>query len=198
MILKSKLGTNYPMEEPSQYLKGDWWKELDPIFVRRLAYAAKMTGNFISSSSAYRSTAEQTRLYNLFLQGKLKSAARPGTSWHEFRLAIDTSSQPIRSMTNATLKAFGICKPVAGEGWHIQPIETFGKTSRAAFEPVNLTALVKAKFGLVDSTLSYMEGYEYALPLFEKLLNGEKLSDGTIQFLKAYEYGADLLKKLGL
>ena len=185
------------MDEPSRYLKGDWWKELDPIFARRLAYAAKMTGNFISSSSAYRSTAEQTRLYNLYMQGKLKSAARPGTSWHEFRLAIDTSSQPIRSMTNATLKAFGLCKPVAGEGWHIQPIETLGKTNRTAFAPVDLTALVKTKFGLSDATLEYMETHPYPVDLFSKLLNGEPLSESTIQFLRNYQFGADLLKKLG-
>jgi len=198
MILKSKLGTNYPQADPAKHLKGEWWKSIDPIFAGRLANAALMTRCKIESKSAYRSITEQQRLYKLFLRGGLKSAAKPGTSWHEFRLAIDTSTQPIRSMSDSQLRGFGLCKPVIGEGWHIQPIETRNQTNKPMFQPIDLSSLVKARFGLADSTLLYMEGYEYALPLFEKLLSGEKLADSTIEFLRSYEYGNDLLKKLGI
>lgn len=198
MILKSKLGTNYPQADPAKYLIGGWWKELDPIFAGRLANASMMTRCKIDSKSAYRSTTEQQRLYKLFLRGGLKSAAKPGTSWHEFRLAVDTSTQPIRAMSDSQLRGFGLCKPIPSEGWHIQPIETLGKSNKPAFQPVNLSSLIKAKFGLADATISYMESYEYALPLFEKLLSGEKLADSTIDFLKAYKYGNELIKKLGI
>ncbi len=133
--LRSKLSsTAYKRADPAAYLVGDWWKELDPLFVGRLAYAAMAEKCKIASNSAYRSHEEQKRLYAMYQEylrtgkGSIKLAAVPGTSRHEYRMAVDTSTQPIRSMTSAQLKKYGLCKPIASEPWHIEPIELEGKS----------------------------------------------------------------------
>lgn len=92
-----------------------------------------------------RDTAEQKRLYDLYKAGKGNIAAAPGTSWHEYGLAIDLN----RYKTNAdgtgqyygtinadyynwladkpeVLNQYGLAHSVKGEIWHIQPIETIG------------------------------------------------------------------------
>ena len=131
----SKLSNKYPVSDPSNRLIGDY-QNLDPVFAGRLANVCPMI-----LTESYRSTARQAELYNQYLEykrtgkGSIKSAAKPGTSWHEFRLAVDTSTQPIRGMTNAQLKPYGLCKPIASECWHIQPIETLGQTDRKKWEP---------------------------------------------------------------
>lgn len=135
MLLKSKLSTKYERAEPSKHLSGSWHLYIDPVFAGRLAYLAKSKGVKIISNSAYRSTADQTELYRKFLKGLVKSAAKPGTSWHEFRLAVDTSTQPFRNMSNAELKQYGLSKPISSEGWHFQPIETAGETDRRKWAP---------------------------------------------------------------
>ena len=124
MIISKLSKTAYKTADPSNRLTGDW-KNIDPVFAGRLAYLCAM-----ELTESYRPTARQTELYNQYLEykrtgeGTIKSAARPGQSWHEFRLAIDTSSKPIRGMTNEELAPYGLCKPIAKEGWHVQPIET--------------------------------------------------------------------------
>lgn len=133
-MLKSKLSTKYKTADSAQFLSNGW-QELDPIFAGRLAHLCKVTGCKIVASSAYRSRKEQERMYALYLVGQIRSAAKPGTSWHEYRLALDTSTQPIRRMTNEQLKPYGLCKPISYEGWHIQPIETAGETDRRKWAP---------------------------------------------------------------
>lgn len=136
----SKLETGYRVADPSIWLTGSW-KGLDPVFAGRLAFLAQSKNKKIAVTEGYRSTERQEQLYQSFLQykrtgkGAIKLAAKPGTSWHEFRLAIDTSTQPFRLMTNRELLAYGLCKPISTEGWHIQPIETHGEKDRKKWEP---------------------------------------------------------------
>ena len=131
----SRLSNKYPVKNPVGRLTGDYIN-LDPVFAGRLANVCQMV-----LTESYRSSERQQELYNQYLEykrtgkGSIKSAAKPGTSWHEFRLAVDTSTQPIRGMTNAQLKPYGLCKPIKSEGWHIQPIETLGETDRKKWEP---------------------------------------------------------------
>lgn len=142
-MLQSKLKTTYTIADPAAHIIGDH-TQLDPIFAGRLAQVAKSTGAKIKLTEGYRSAARQQELYNQYLrylrtgEGDVKLAAKPGTSWHEFRLAIDTSTQPIRSMNNTELAPYGLCKPIKSEGWHIQPIETKGQSDRAKFEPIEV------------------------------------------------------------
>lgn len=149
LIFISKLKTTYPTADLS-WLIGEP-ELLDPIFAGRLAHLAESKGVKLELTEGYRSTERQTELYNLYLEykrtgkGSIKSAAKPGTSWHEYRLAIDTSTQPIRGMNNAELKPYGLCKPIASEGWHIQPIETAGQTNRVAFAPEEVDDMTEAE-----------------------------------------------------
>lgn len=129
-ILKSKLKNTYPTADPKTYLLGDT-DGLDPVFAGRIAYVFKVEstkqGHIVKGTitDGYRSLEDQKKMYADYKAGKLKAtAAIPGTSWHGSRLAVDTSSPPIRAMNNADLKKYGLCKPLSKEGWHIQPIET--------------------------------------------------------------------------
>lgn len=195
MILKSKLGNSYPVADPKVYLIGDT-DGLDPVFAGRLAYIAKITNTKIKITDGYRPYDEQVKMYDMYKAGKLKAtAAIPGTSWHGSRLAVDTSTQPIRGMTNADLKKYGLCKPLSKEGWHIQPIETasMGAKCNTSLSPIDLSAQLKAKFNLQDSELKRIEGYEYSLQLADGLLAGKKsFSQGTLDYL------GDLKTKFGL
>ena len=133
-MLKSKLKNGYSVSDPDIYLYGDS-DGLDPVFAGRLAYLAKVSEKKFKITSGYRSSAEQERLYALYKSGKLQSAAKPGKSWHEFHLAADISTYPVRGMSNSELKPYGLCKPISSEGWHIQAIETLGQTDRNKFAP---------------------------------------------------------------
>lgn len=147
----SKLSKNYPMEDPKKWLifSNSWQTDIDPTFAGRLAALAKHLGKKITVSSGYRSTAEQIKsfLRNGGKQDKDGNwiggngyAARPGRSWHEFGVAIDTSNLWLKALekeestkNQRTLTRFGLFKPMTRgngcsvlEDWHIQPIETFG------------------------------------------------------------------------
>ena len=119
-VWRSKLSaTAYPQANPGGKLTGKDYNQIDPVFARRLAACCAM-----NLTEGKRSSERQKELYRQKLAGIIKSCAKPGTSYHEFGLAIDTSSQPIRGMNNSQLAKFGLCKPIKSEGWHIQPIET--------------------------------------------------------------------------
>ena len=127
MILKSKLSqTAYSVADTDKWVTGD--KEgIDPVVLGRLAYAGQANNKVIviTDGGGYRSYEDQVKMYKLYKEGKLQAtAAVPGTSWHGSRLAVDTSTYPIRGMTSAQLTKYGLCKPLKNEGWHIQPIET--------------------------------------------------------------------------
>lgn len=186
MILKSKLGTKYPTADPKTYLKGDYG-EIDPVFAGRLAYVAKINNTVFTITDGYRSLAEQEKLYKAYKAGKLQAtAAVPGTSWHGSRLAVDTSTKPIRQMTNVELKRCGLVKPIFKEGWHIQPIETANMGVRCDYSlsPVNLTEQLIAK-GYTESQVKIIENYTYPVALAEGLLTGKKLSEQTNSYLAA-------------
>ena len=206
-VWRSKLSaTAYPQANPDGKLTGKDHEQIDPVFAKRLAACCA-----ISLTDGKRSSARQTDLYDQFIEwkrtgkGDIHSAARPGTSWHEFGLAIDTSSQPIRGMNNSQLAKFGLCKPIKSEGWHVQPIETMrlgidASTAKAkALHPVDLAPTVKMMYGLADDTVDYLAAFPRAVPLFEGLIAKRKgFSAEVISYIKAYEYGDALMARLGL
>lgn len=160
---KSKLSpTKYPclqtMNEILQWIlfeNGVDPYELDPVFLGRLCAMAKEEGKKHLIGSGYRSTKKQESLY--LAKGGVKNSdgsysdphgkvngrvARPNTSWHEFRLAVDSSDKYYKSLhendsTNNQAKwiKFGLFKPLtigngikssSAENWHIQPLESLG------------------------------------------------------------------------
>lgn len=132
IVLKSKLRTTYKTADPASWLTGADYRELDPIFAGRLAYIAKDSRVNLHLTEGFRSPERQAELYRQYQEylktgkGTIRLAAKPGTSRHEYRLAIDTSTQPIRGMSNLALAKYGLCKPIVSEPWHIEPIELMG------------------------------------------------------------------------
>lgn len=73
----------------------------------------------IKMTTATRSRAEQTCLWHKLGQDRSR-VAPPGTSKHEFGVAIDVEKSTYQRF-DKTLRQFGLCTPVAGEPWHYEP-----------------------------------------------------------------------------
>jgi len=143
--MKTRLVTGkYPQADPYVWLIG-MWKDLDPEFCHRLAaFSRDKEEQSHINGNPYRSYAVQNEYYQEYLVYKktkklgkrgIKLAAKPGSSAHEYRLAVDILiGSPLYEATNAELAKYGLCKPLIkkGEVWHIQPIET-NTTSSAVF-----------------------------------------------------------------
>lgn len=147
--------SKYPTADPAKHLKflPGVDSNIDPVFAGRLAAFARDHKAIIEINSGYRSIDRQKELF--FAQGgkydarqgyywpstvpaSKRTVAKPGSSFHNFRLAIDTSSawakkidkDAATSMQKELLK-YGLFKPMTKgngcsvlEDWHIQPIET--------------------------------------------------------------------------
>lgn len=80
------------------------------------------TGKKIQVNSGYRSPEEQAALYAKLGPPK---AAPPGRSRHESGLAIDINSPDANKAIELGLMAkYGFTRPVRGETWHVEPVET--------------------------------------------------------------------------
>jgi hypothetical protein len=169
MILESKLDkTKYKLADPSLYVTGDK-NGLDLVFLGRIAFFAKQNNVKIHISDGFRTHADQEKLYAQYKQGLLKLAEIPGRSWHEYGIAIDTSTQPMRGLSSLDLQTYGLCKPIKSEGWHVQPLETLNQTDRTKFAPFDLIPLVKKRYGFSDSTIDFLKTHPYPYDLFKKL-----------------------------
>lgn len=109
-IYKSNLDSNaYPVANPDEYLTGDI-VGLDRVFAGRVAYVFKVISNKEGRlvkchvTDGFRTHADQEKLYADYKAGKIHLADLPGMSWHEYSVAIDTSSQPIRNMSSLELQ----------------------------------------------------------------------------------------------
>ena len=162
------------MADPNTYLTGDT-ENLDPVLAGRIAYVFKVASNKAGKiikcviTDGHRTHATQEKLYNDMKRGLIKSAEIPGRSWHEYSLAVDTSSSPIRQMTSNQLHEYGLSKPVRGEGWHIQLIETVGMTDRTKLAPFDLVPLVKQRYNFSDVTIEFLKTHSRPYDLFKKL-----------------------------
>jgi LysM repeat protein len=73
--------------------------------------------------SAYRSYAQQLYLYNLYLSGQGNLAALPGTSSHEYGIALDLADPSMRTVIDQIGAQYGWAKTEAPEEWwHINYI----------------------------------------------------------------------------
>jgi LysM repeat protein len=73
--------------------------------------------------SAYRSYAQQLYLYNLYLSGQGGLAAVPGTSSHEYGIAMDLAEPAMRTVVDQIGGGYGWAKTEApGEWWHVNYI----------------------------------------------------------------------------
>jgi len=76
-------------------------------------------------TSAGRTSAEQRRLYELYKAGRGNPAASPGTSAHEYGLAVDVSSiygsrHQHQQYVIAVFRWLGLATPYPHEPWHFE------------------------------------------------------------------------------
>ena len=141
------LPNKYPEEtEIARWLVFDNVAEatISLVFARRLAALARDNKVKIYISEGYRSTERQKYFYDLYLAGKGNLAAKPGTSLHEFHVAVDIGDPknfwkiksnnewiPFSKFSQVSLNKYGLCLPLNGkeksatEWWHITPIEFY-------------------------------------------------------------------------
>jgi hypothetical protein len=106
-------------------------KQLHPVLLERLVNYAKMVkgripGGKVHVTSSFRSNAEQARL---FAEKGPGWAARPGTSKHNFGLAVDMNRTSV--LSNELAQA-GLARPMAREPWHVEASEWSSKRLQAA------------------------------------------------------------------
>ncbi len=164
-MLKSKLNPNkYPyikdLEEIKKYITYNSNVDLsliDPIFLGRFGFMCKELGIKGNINSGYRPTQRQIQLYTA-VGGKLidgqwtggkSTVAKPGRSWHEYHIALDTDTQQIKlidktesTVNQKILTKYGLFKPLTKgngktvlEDWHIQPIETLDVDDKNSLKP---------------------------------------------------------------
>jgi hypothetical protein len=85
-------------------------------------------GKGLTLNSAYRSEAEQAKLY----AENPSKAAPPGKSAHGTGLAIDINSQQANELDKmGLLSKYGFARPVKGEAWHLQAAGTAAALAKA-------------------------------------------------------------------
>lgn len=118
---------------------------LDPsvakLFFGMVTEYNTLTGKQVYVESAFRSRADQERV-GRENPGK---AARPGTSLHEFGLALDISREDAAALEKLGLmRKYGFTRPVGGEPWHIEPAGIQTNIALAKKDPTARTQLVEA------------------------------------------------------
>jgi hypothetical protein len=123
-------------------------QNLHPLLKERLGGLAaeykQLTGDSITINSAYRSPEEQKRLYEQN-GGNGKLAAPPGTSLHEYGLAIDANSVDLNKADKLGLLAkYGFTRPVGGETWHLEPTGVSAYPELAKRDPNKASELIES------------------------------------------------------
>jgi len=104
-----------------QYASHSW-------YLNRLNNLATAYGKELHIYSGYRSVELQQQLFNQSDRtGKMVAMA--GHSRHNVGLAIDCDSKWVTELNNKQLAKFGLYKPMNYENWHLEPIETKGKST---------------------------------------------------------------------
>ena len=139
---------------PEEYNIGKWVKGnligLNKVFLRRLAAMARDKNQVITFGEGKRDSARQQYFWDKDLAehgGKPSGfVAKPGTSWHEFGLAVDINSIWWKSYSDKNwvpftrskqdLNKYGLMLPLNRidspntiEDWHVQPVESSGISS---------------------------------------------------------------------
>ena len=95
---------------------------LQPAFAKLLRGAIEeygtTTGKKIQINSGFRTYKQQEAEYN----ADPTKAARPGSSPHEFGLAVDINTADLDAMDKlGILRKYGLTRPVGAESWHLEP-----------------------------------------------------------------------------
>lgn len=125
------------------------------LFLGMAQEYGETTGKKIHVNQAFRSFAEQDRLWR---QNPGK-AARPGTSLHEYGLAMDISSTDMAQLEKlGLLRKYGFTRPVGGETWHMEPAGIQQAIQAVKKDPALADSLIAKSPGRGGGGLGSMAG----------------------------------------
>jgi hypothetical protein len=142
-------------------------------------YGSK-TGKKVTVTSGARTMSQQAALFSKYGPGR---AARPGSSLHEFGLALDVDPKALNEMEKLGLmRKYGLTRPVGGEDWHVEPIGIQSniakfKTDQGAASQAIITGLGRGGGGL--GTISSAPKYSRNANLSKSIMdaNATPVSD---------------------
>lgn len=148
---------------------------MNPTFMRNFYGMAeeygRLTGKKININDAFRS-------YQAQMEAKKKYGARaasPGSSLHEFGLAMDIDSATLDEMDKMGLmRKYGFTRPVGGEKWHMEPIgiqtdiAAMKKDSGLANKAIQ-AGLGKGGggYGTLEGAAKYSRNRDYAMSIMQ-------------------------------
>lgn len=113
------------------------------------------TGKNVIVTSGARDSKEQEALY----KKNPKLAAKPGSSLHEFGLAMDVNSTDLNRLEELGLmKKYGFTRPVGGEPWHMEPAGIQIGVDAAKKDPNKATELIASSLGKGGGGVGTMQG----------------------------------------
>jgi hypothetical protein len=103
------------------------------------------TGKKVPITDGVRSSEDQERMFQKYGPGR---AARPGTSMHEFGLAVDIDSKAMTEMEQLGLtRKYGFTRPVGREPWHVEPIGIQTNLAKYKKDPTSASDAILAGVG---------------------------------------------------
>lgn len=103
------------------------------------------TGKSIPINEGFRSYARQAELFRKYGPGR---AARPGSSLHEYGLALDINTGVMGELEQmGLLRKYGFTRPIKGETWHTEPAGIQQAIQRAKTDSAFADAAVMSSLG---------------------------------------------------
>ena len=132
-----------------------------------------LTGKKLPIYEAFRSTEDQMAIYRKYGGGR---AANPGSSTHEYGLAIDIPSAVADELDQlGLLKKYGFTRPIGEEKWHLEPIGVSLNPALAKKDSnfANLATLASPGkggdgYGVLSNARKYGRDYFYQLEIYNK------------------------------
>ena len=131
-----------------------------------------LTGKRVQVNAGFRSYDEQKALYDK----DPTKAARPGTSLHEYGLAIDINSKDADELDQLGLmKKYGFTRPVGGEPWHLEPAGVSINVDKAKNDPNAADSFIKNSigrggggYGTIKSADKAKRNQDYAMKIYNE------------------------------
>lgn len=159
---------------------------LDPDVFRLFTGMAKeynaITGKNIAFNEGWRSQEDQAALYKKYGAGR---AAKPGSSLHEYGLAIDINTADVRKLDEmGLLRKYGFSTAIGKETWHIEPIGITLDPQRARTDMAWRKQAIETSpgkggggYGLQPGILTYGRNIDYQRRIFNSPTTGVVTTD---------------------
>lgn len=150
--LKSASGPVSSGDSGMQYIKlgkDATIEGLNPALKKNLMGMAQeygeATGKSILINEGFRSFQRQAELFRKYGPGR---AARPGSSLHEYGLALDINTGIMDELEKlGLLRKYGFTRPIRGETWHTEPAGIQQAIARAKQDPKFAEAAILSSLG---------------------------------------------------